>query len=115
MIDTVLNLLFRCSHRHLTRPVTPVNKAGVPEGGTYVVCLDCAKQFPYDMKEMRMGKPIEPSHGASVVPHQVPSPAKKKLKDALWAVPVEVLLGVALKSAKSRSPEKPGDADKAPR
>lgn len=28
MIDTVLNLLFRCSHRRLTRPVTPVSKAG---------------------------------------------------------------------------------------
>ena len=28
MIDTVLNLLFRCSHRRLTRPMTPVTKSG---------------------------------------------------------------------------------------
>jgi hypothetical protein len=29
MIDTVLNLLLNCPHRHLTRPFTPVNHDGV--------------------------------------------------------------------------------------
>jgi DNA-directed RNA polymerase subunit RPC12/RpoP len=59
VIDTVLNLLFRCSHRRLTRPVTPVVKAGHPGGQTYVVCLDCGKHFSYDVKEMRIGKQID--------------------------------------------------------
>jgi len=59
MIDSVLNLLFRCSHRRLTRPVTPVSKAGIPQGQTYVVCLDCGKQFGYDLERMRMGKPVK--------------------------------------------------------
>jgi len=49
MIDNVLNLLFRCPHKRITRPMTPVSKGGVPQGDTYVVCLDCGKQFSYDL------------------------------------------------------------------
>jgi hypothetical protein len=55
MIDSILNLLFRCSHRHLTRPVAPITKAGQPHSQSYVVCLDCGKQFEYDLDEMRIG------------------------------------------------------------
>jgi hypothetical protein len=58
VIDTVLNLLFRCHHKRLTRPITPVSKAGVPDGDTYVVCLACGKQFAYDWNEMRIGKSV---------------------------------------------------------
>jgi hypothetical protein len=43
MIDTVLNLLFRCPHRRLTRPVAPITKAGQSHSQSYVVCLDCRK------------------------------------------------------------------------
>jgi DNA-directed RNA polymerase subunit RPC12/RpoP len=60
MIDTVLNLLFRCSHRRLTRPVSPITKAGEAPSQSYVVCLDCGKQFAYDVREMRLGKEIRP-------------------------------------------------------
>ncbi|MCC6856922.1 MAG: hypothetical protein IT158_00100 [Bryobacterales bacterium] len=27
--------------------------------GTYVVCLDCGKEFPYDWKRLRMERPDE--------------------------------------------------------
>ncbi len=47
MIDSVLNLLFRCPHKHLTRPVTPVSLDGKLQGDTYVVCLACGKQLAY--------------------------------------------------------------------
>ncbi|MBZ5728898.1 MAG: hypothetical protein LAP87_28450 [Acidobacteriia bacterium] len=98
MIDTVLNLLFRCAHRRLTRPVTPVSRAGVPHGETYVVCLDCGKQFSYDLQEMRIGKVIDRSHDAGVVPLEVPQPRKTKLRYAFWAaVPLAVVLSAALK------------------
>ena len=94
MIDTLLNLLFRCAHRHLTRPITPVSKAGIPHGETYVVCLDCAKQFAYDLKEMRIGKAIEHPHDACVLPSNMPTPGRTKVKYALgMAVPG---LGIAL-------------------
>jgi hypothetical protein len=108
MIDTVLNMLFRCSHRRLTRPLTPVSKAGVPRGDTHVVCLDCGKQFAYDLTEMRIGKAIEPSHESSIVPPRMPMPRKEKLKYTFWAsVPLGVLLGIALRAKKK--PARPHD------
>jgi hypothetical protein len=62
VIDTLLNLLFRCPHRHLTLPAAPITNAGQPHSQTYVVCLDCGKQFEYDLTGMRIGKPIDHSH-----------------------------------------------------
>ena len=58
MIDSVLNLLFRCRHRRLSRPLAAATRAGEPHSGSYVVCLDCGKQFEYDTRNMRLGKPI---------------------------------------------------------
>ena len=50
--------LFSCRHKRLTLPITPISRPGVPSSGTYVACLDCGKQFTYDWKSMRIGKPI---------------------------------------------------------
>ena len=101
MIDTVLNLLFHCSHRHLTRPFTPLGQQGLPRGETYVVCLDCTKQFAYDLKEMRIGEAIDHTHDGCVVPSDMPKRRKTKLAYALCvAVPVAVLVGVGLKAKK---------------
>ena len=102
MIDSIANLLFRCSHRRLTRPVTPVSKAGVPQGPTYVVCLDCGKQFAYDLREMRVGKPLESSHDLGILHPDMPKPSQK-MKYALWAsLPLAFLAGAFLKNNKKR-------------
>lgn len=103
MIDTVLNLLFRCSHRRLTRPVAPITKAGEPHSQSYVVCLDCGKQFEYDLKEMRIGKAIDNSHNVGVVPPDLPKPrSETKFKYALLAaVPAAMVLGAVLKGKKT--------------
>jgi DNA-directed RNA polymerase subunit RPC12/RpoP len=66
MIDSLMNLLFRCSHRRLTRPVTPVHKPGTPRMEAYVVCLDCGKHFTYDVIQMRMGKEVKRSASAQL-------------------------------------------------
>ena len=58
MIDSVLNLLFRCGHKRLSRPLTPVARYGAESSETYVVCLDCGMHFSYDAEKMRMGKRI---------------------------------------------------------
>jgi hypothetical protein len=59
LIDYVVNLLFRCRHKRLTRPVTPVRRGAFGAAGeTYVACLDCGKQFRYDTREMRIGEPM---------------------------------------------------------
>lgn len=65
MLETVIGWLFRCSHKRITLPITPVHKPGTPAGPSYVVCLDCGGKFVYDWKEMRMGEPLgaEPGQG----------------------------------------------------
>jgi len=53
----LLKGLCPCLHRHLTRPFT-----SRPRGLTrltYVVCLDCGRQFGYDLDRMRVGKAIQ--------------------------------------------------------
>jgi hypothetical protein len=115
MIDTVLNLLFRCSHRRITRPITPVSKVGEPHGGTYVVCLDCGKQFDYDPKEMRMGKPIDRSETVGVLPANMPKPRKSKLGYALLAaVPAAVVFGAVMKGRKETRNEEPQSPEQSP-
>jgi hypothetical protein len=103
MIDTIANLLFRCPHRRLTRPMTPASKAGVPSGETYVVCLDCGKQFSYDLKVMRMGRAIEPGAAEGVLPPNLPKAPSHRVKYALLgsALPLLVLLGKGLTSSRS--------------
>jgi hypothetical protein len=62
MLNSLLNSMFRCAHRRTTFPLTPARKAGFsasnPRHATYVVCLDCGKEFGYDWSEMRRGQPV---------------------------------------------------------
>ena len=103
MIDTVLNLLFHCPHRHLTRPFTPISKSGVAHDETYVVCLDCAKQFPYDLKTMHMGRAIDHTHDHYVVLPKLARPRKTKVKYAIGlGVPLGVLIGSLFAARKSK-------------
>jgi hypothetical protein len=112
MIDSVLNLLFRCSHRRLTRPITPALKNG-QHGDTYVVCLDCGKQFEYDLKNWQVGKAIDRAHEGGVLPPDMPKPRKTKVKYALLAaVPLAVLVGAAFRGRKKPAP--PGEPEPAP-
>jgi hypothetical protein len=109
MIDTVLNLLFNCPHRHLTRPFTPISKSGIAHSETYVVCLDCAKQFPYDLNTMRMGEAIVHSHDHYVVLPKMPRSRKTKVGYALGiGVPLAVLIGSMFAG---RKPKQRGKAD----
>ena len=64
MFETVFNVLLGCAHRRTTFPITPSRKSGrlplsgAARRGTYVVCLDCGKEFGYDWAEMRIGDPV---------------------------------------------------------
>jgi len=109
MISLVAELLFRCPHRRLTRPITPVGKPGVPSGETYVVCLECGKQFYYDWEKMRLGGPVERSEAKGVIPLDSPKPSRTKLKYALLgsAIPLAVLLGKTLLSKPRKTKEPP--------
>lgn len=64
MIDTLVNLLFRCSHRQLSRPMTRRVDSRVSPHRTYVVCLDCGKQFGFDLgrgKPQKMRRQTSPA------------------------------------------------------
>ena len=103
MIDTVLSLLFNCSHRHLTRPFTPVSKSGVAHSETYVVCLDCAKQFAYDLNTMRIGRAIDHTHDHHVVLPKLATPRKTKVKYALGiGVPLGIIVGSLFAARKAK-------------
>jgi hypothetical protein len=64
MLNSLLSMMFRCSHRRTTFPFTPARKASLaPTGavarhGTYIVCLDCGKEFDYNWNEMRVGSAV---------------------------------------------------------
>ena len=53
-----LDALFSCNHKHLSFPITlRAAKRRTPAAsvtGTYVVCLDCGHEFPYDWEAMRV-------------------------------------------------------------
>ena len=58
MLSKVMDALFGCIHANYSFPRTfkPVrNNQGVPgKLRTYVVCLDCGKDLPYDWDAMRV-------------------------------------------------------------
>ena len=58
MICKMLDLLFGCHHRHITRPITPVNRHAAEPAATYVSCLECGKRFYYDTTNMRVRGPV---------------------------------------------------------
>ena len=108
MIDSVLNLVFRCAHHRITRPITPVRKVGEPVSETYVVCLDCGKQFLYDLEQMQIGKPVHHTEPGGVLPPNMPKPRTSKVKVAMVAaaLPVGWLLGMAWKKSRRRDAPK---------
>jgi hypothetical protein len=59
VLDSAYNLIFGCRHRHTTFPLTPAKKSPSEPSETYVVCLDCGKQFIYDWENMRLDKPAD--------------------------------------------------------
>jgi hypothetical protein len=64
MLNSILERVFGCSHRTTTFPMTPARKLtgqSIRAAGnrytTYVVCLDCGKEFAYDWNAMRVVDP----------------------------------------------------------
>jgi hypothetical protein len=57
MFSRILDALFGCGHKHYSFPITLKKGRRSPAAyatGTYVVCLDCGKEFPYDWKQMKV-------------------------------------------------------------
>jgi hypothetical protein len=77
MLANVVDMLFGCWHRNYSFPIT-AKKGGNnrPHAacvtGTYVVCLDCGKEFPYDWNKMKVLSP-EPERANALAPQPVTS------------------------------------------
>lgn len=54
----LFDALFGCWHKRMSFPLTSKQAQrrsdAATQTGTYVVCLDCGTEFPYDWKNMRV-------------------------------------------------------------
>jgi hypothetical protein len=105
--------------------MTPVRKKSAgwrdeTHAETYVVCLECGKQFVYDWENMRLGRAVEIADGAAhdTEATKVPFRTKSKLRYLFWgsALSAALVLGKVVQSRKrspsaSASPEDHGQGD----
>ena len=58
MIAEVFDTVFGCKHSHYSFPISirPASRRSSASKltGTYVACLDCGREFPYDWQEMKV-------------------------------------------------------------
>ena len=54
----LFDFLFGCYHKNFSFPITKRRGQRLSPAasltGTYIVCLDCGKEFPYDWQEMKV-------------------------------------------------------------
>jgi hypothetical protein len=69
MIANLVDLLFGCWHKNYSFPLSVQRgarrTAAAGATGTYVVCLDCGKEFAYDWQRMKVVGP-EPAPARAV-------------------------------------------------
>lgn len=60
LLTWLLDVLVGCTHDRTTWPQTPINsRTRRPVGPTYVACLNCGREIPYDWDGL--GKVPEPA------------------------------------------------------
>jgi hypothetical protein len=108
LLGSLFDLLFSCKHRRTTFPFTPVKRKTAGTQGefpaeTYVVCLDCGKQFAYDWETMQLGNAVDISlneRSSATETGPIPFRTKSTLKYLLWgsAVSAAVVVGKVVQS-----------------
>jgi len=68
----LLDMVFGCSHKRCSFPITVRGKLrrspAASVTGTYVVCLDCGQEFPYDWNTMKLVERTQPSKASEAMP-----------------------------------------------
>ena len=63
MTFNLFDMLFGCTHSNYSFPITAKgahrNIAAASPTGTYVVCLDCGKDFAYDWQALKVMEPTK--------------------------------------------------------
>jgi hypothetical protein len=68
MLSKLIDAMFGCRHARYSFPITvragSRRSAASQRTGTYVACLDCGREFPYDWQEMKIveGQAREAAH-----------------------------------------------------
>jgi hypothetical protein len=80
MIANLMDILFGCWHSNYSFPITAKSRRGAARvTGTYVVCLDCGREFPYDWKTMQVvGENFKPAVASTPVLVESPEPMASK-------------------------------------
>jgi hypothetical protein len=74
VIASLLDVLFGCWHSNYSFPLTAKTHNRVKAAratGTYVVCLDCGKEFPYCWKLMKVVTTSSPAPSGELVEMKV--------------------------------------------
>lgn len=62
------DVFFGCRHRHYSFPISSkiLKQRSMAPGatGSYVVCLDCGREFAYDWEQMKVVSALRPAHAA---------------------------------------------------
>ncbi len=76
---SLFDKVFGCSHKHSSFPITVRGKLRRSEAasvtGTYIVCLDCGKEFPYDWAAMKI---VSARSAREVAPEPVAAMAERE-------------------------------------
>ena len=75
MVAKLIDVLFGCRHSRYSFPVTIRGSVRRPQAGaltgTYVACLNCGREFPYDWQEMKViTSPAEQRHYVASLAHK---------------------------------------------
>ena len=80
MIANVMDMLFGCWHTNYSFPITAKKglqqKEAARATGTYVVCLECGKEFAYDWKTMKIVSAKPREHAPAMI--DAPEPLVQK-------------------------------------
>lgn len=68
LFSALWDVFFGCRHQHYSFPISSKilkqRSAAASATGTYVVCLDCGKEFAYDWEQMKVVAALRPSTAA---------------------------------------------------
>jgi hypothetical protein len=70
MLTKMMNAVFGCRHSRYSFPITMrvnTRRATAVRTGTYVVCLDCGREFSYDWQEMKITELLPRKSARSLV------------------------------------------------
>lgn len=70
MLTRIMDAVFGCRHHRYSFPLTirgSARRAQTTRIGTYVVCLDCGREFSYDWQHMRVADSQPAKAGNSLI------------------------------------------------